>query len=293
MTDAARRNVDFAIEGAGSYSAGLAGFLVGARRHAARMQRPRRAERGDNTSGLIDATLAAFAALRSGAPWGACGSTACVRTSPAPVRAARAMQTARPPSNRCRTILVTAGEGMRARLRRLAGGRLARRMTRLAAEGREYRSCRRPCGNWPGASRAQPEIDELDSSSRIEIIGPLVPKLVAGSGMGPSAPPARRLKQPIRVERSPSKLLAGTGFGFGLERRLEASPAGPGRRSTPGPRLAGTHQLDQYARTQDLATYQRSCLASGKNYKKGTSLCQADARPLLPPAGCMRCPPWP
>jgi transposase len=49
----------FAIEGTGSYGAGLARFLVGAGGEVYECERPRRAERRRGKSDLIDAALAA------------------------------------------------------------------------------------------------------------------------------------------------------------------------------------------------------------------------------------------
>ena len=92
----------FAIEGAGSYGAGLARFLVAAGADVYECERPRRAERRGGKSDLIDATLAA-SRLLSGAPLARLRGDG-VREDLRLLLLERrgAIQPARPPSTRCR-----------------------------------------------------------------------------------------------------------------------------------------------------------------------------------------------
>jgi transposase len=175
----------FAIEGAGGYGAGLAGFLLAAGAEVYECERPRRAERRRGKSDLIDATLAAsrlisgerLARVRGG------GVREDLRLLLLERRGAIRARTAA--LNQLQAVVVTAPEEVRARLRGRAGNALV-----AAVLG--WRSCasepvvlhtvlRRLARRVRALTR---EIDELDSQLET-IVERLVPELLAEQGVGP------------------------------------------------------------------------------------------------------------
>ncbi len=174
----------FAIEGAGSYGAGLARFLVAAGATVYECERPRRRERRGGKSDLIDATLAArrllggspLAKLRGG------GRREDLRLLLLERRGAVRARTAT--LNQLQAVVVTAPEELRWRLRGLGGEQLARKAAGLRECQDESALTRRVLRRL--ARRAQHlerELLVLDSELR-EIVSELVPELLAESGVG-------------------------------------------------------------------------------------------------------------
>ncbi len=174
----------FAIEGAGSYGAGLARFLVSAGATVYECERPRRSERRRGKSDLIDATLAAqrllsdlpLPRLRGG------GVREDLRLLLLERRGAVRARTAA--LNQLQAVLVTSPEAIRARFRGLSGNQLARAASRLRASegesaivGSVLRRLSRRVGQLTR------EVDELDSDLEA-IVRELVPELLSESGVG-------------------------------------------------------------------------------------------------------------
>src|SRR5262245_11807961 len=131
----------FAIEGTGSYGAGLARFLAGAGVEVFECERPRRAERRRGKSDLIDAALAARRLLsgeRLSLPRGG-GRREELRLLLLERRGA--MQARNAALNQLSAVLVTASDQIRTRLGALSGDPLARAAATAAAQrrGRERR----------------------------------------------------------------------------------------------------------------------------------------------------------
>lgn len=175
----------FAIEGAGSYGAGLARFLVAADAAVFECERPRRADRRRGKSDLIDATLAAgrllggkpLARLRGG------GGREDLRLLLLERRGAVRARTAA--LNQLRAVIVTAPDTLRAQLRRLNSDQLARHAARLRDRPDESQTTRRVLRRL--ARRAQQlsqEIDELDRELET-LVTTLAPELLQESGVGP------------------------------------------------------------------------------------------------------------
>jgi transposase len=121
----------FAIEGTGSYGAGLARFLKRAGIDVFECERPRREERWRGKSDLIDAALAARRLLNGeglSLPRGG-GRREELRLLLLERRSA--MQARDAALNQLSAVLVTAPDHIRARLRALSGDKLARAAARL------------------------------------------------------------------------------------------------------------------------------------------------------------------
>jgi transposase len=121
------------VEGTGSFGAGLARFLRARGFEVLEVGRPKRRDQHRNgKSDPIDAELAARTVLAGtavGAPKGMDGRVEMIR----PLRAARrsAVKARTQAYNQLRDLLVTAPEGMRARLRGLSARRLAKAAARF------------------------------------------------------------------------------------------------------------------------------------------------------------------
>lgn len=123
----------FAVEGAGSYGAGLVRFLEQAGVAVYESERPRRQERRRGKSDLIDAALAArrlLAGERLSLPRGG-GRREDLRLLLLERRGAMQARTAA--LNQLSAVLLTAPEHVRRRLEALSGARLAREAARLRA----------------------------------------------------------------------------------------------------------------------------------------------------------------
>src|SRR5262249_15298970 len=171
----------FAIEGRGSYGAGLARFLAGAGVDVFECERPRRAERRRGKSDLIDAALAARRLLsgeRLGLPRGG-GRREELRLLLLERRGA--MQARNAALNQLSAVLVTAPDPVRARRGALAGDRLARAAARLrpnaVACGVLQRLGRR-------VERLSSEVAEVERALA-ELVAELAPSLLEECGVGP------------------------------------------------------------------------------------------------------------
>jgi transposase len=197
----------FALEGAGSYGAGLARVLVAAGLAVYEVERPRRRERRRAKNDLLDAARAAarllsgegLASLRGGGQ-----AREDLRTLLLERRSAvRAQSAAR---NQLHALVVTAPEPLASRLRALEGERLVAACLRLRAHGSEtnmlVRVLRRLAGRVRSLERELAEVErELEA-----IVSALVPEIVAECGAGPltSAQLVVSSGQPARMKSEAS-----------------------------------------------------------------------------------------
>ena len=174
----------FAIEGSGSYGAGLARFLVSAGGEVFECERPRRAERRRGKSDLIDATLAAsrlvsgasLSRLRGG------GVRDDLRLLLLERRGAVRARTAA--LNQLQAVLVTAPDELRSRFRGLTGDRLAIALTGLRGREGEDAVARAVLRRLARRVRQlSSEVAELDAELEA-LVTHLVPELLAESGVG-------------------------------------------------------------------------------------------------------------
>lgn len=256
----------FAIEGTGSYGAGLARFLVAAGATVFECERPRRAERRRGKSDLIDATLAAGRLL---------GDSSLPRVRGGGVReelrllllerrgAVRARTAA---LNQLQAVVVTAPEALRSRLRGLAGHQLARAAARL--RGREGESAVLAGVLRRLARRVRElgqEIDELDTELEA-IVAKLVPELLAESGVGPvcAAQLVVSSGDPTRMASEASfAALAGTSpvqASSGLHQRHRLNRGGDRQLN----RALHVIALNRVRWHPETAAYHHKLLASGK-----------------------------
>jgi transposase len=176
----------FALEGAGSYGAGLARLLLALSLPVFEVERPRRNERRRGKSDLIDAARAAsrllagqgLAALRGGGKAREDLRLLLVERRSA-VRAQGAAQ------NQLHALLVTAPTDLRERLGGLAGDALVRRCLRLRARHERERVLVSVLRRL--AARAQTLSRELAELERdlARIVSALAPNLLAECGVGP------------------------------------------------------------------------------------------------------------
>ena len=175
----------FALEGAGSYGAGLARFLQFCGCRVFECERPRRAERRRGKNDLIDAALAARRLLsgeRLACPRGLIGPREDLRLLLLERRSAVRARTAT--LNQLQAVLVTAPERLRTRLGGLAGDQLARAVTRLRRRSGEeavLHGVLRRLGRRVGSFDA--ELAELEHELEA-IVSTLVPELLAEAGVG-------------------------------------------------------------------------------------------------------------
>jgi transposase len=256
----------FAIEGTGSYGAGLARFLVGAGCEVYECERPRRVERRRGKSDLIDATLAA-SRLVSGA--------ALPRVRGGGVRddlrlllleRRGAVQARTAALNQLQAVLVTAPDQLRERFRGCDGEQLATALAGLRARKDEstvlhtvLRRLARRVRELTG------ELAELDAQLEA-IVTRLVPELLAESGVGPvcAAQLVVSSGDPTRMASEASfAALAGTS-------PVEASS---GRKQRHRLNRGGDRQLNRALHVISLtrvrchpetAAYHQKLLASGK-----------------------------
>jgi transposase len=175
----------FAVEGCGSYGAGLAGFLVAAGVDVYECERPKRSERRRGKNDLIDAALAAQRLLSGtglSRPRGG-GMREDLRLLLLERRGAMRAHTAA--LNQLRALVVTAPSHLRARLGGLSGAALVKATMRLRTAGGDSevlvgvlkRVARRAC-------QLDSELDQLDAALE-QITSALVPELLAECGVGP------------------------------------------------------------------------------------------------------------
>src|SRR5213083_1489658 len=164
----------FAIEGCGSYGAGLARFLQASGAAVFECERPRRRERRRGKSDLIDAALAArrlVAGEGLARPRGG-GRRGLVQARTAAL-------------NQLQAVLVSAPERLRVRLGSLRGSQLARAAQALRAGSDEERVLvgvlRRLARR---VQQLEAELAELEAELEA-IVSELVPELLAECGVGP------------------------------------------------------------------------------------------------------------
>ncbi len=177
----------FAVEGAGSYGAGLVRFLEAAGAPVYECERPTRRERRHGKSDLIDAFLAARRLVTGtglGRPRGG-GRREDLRLLLLERRSAVAARTAA--LNQLQAALVTAPAPLRERLAALAGDQLIAALARLRARAGEAETAvligvlKRLAGRI-GTLAA--ELAKLEAELEA-IVGGLVPELLAECGGGP------------------------------------------------------------------------------------------------------------
>jgi transposase len=175
----------FAVEGTGSYGAGLTAFLVAASCEVFECERPRRRDRRHGKSDLVDATLAAKRLLtgeRLPRPRGG-GVRDDLRLLLIQRQGAVASRT--DALNQLHGITVTLPEGLRDRLRGLPGKRLADAAVQLRArQGESTTQVAVLQGIGRRVQQLSREIVRVDE--RLEqITTDLVPDLLKECGVGP------------------------------------------------------------------------------------------------------------
>ncbi len=176
----------FALEGAGSYGAGLARFLQAAGCSVYECERPKRSERRRGKNDLIDALVVARRLLtgeRLGRPRGLSGPREDLRLLLLERRSAIRARTAI--FNQLQVVLVTAPERLRSRLRGHCSEQLARAAARLRpgqAEQAVVRGVLRRLGRR--VLSLDTELAELERELET-IVSTLVPELLEECGVGP------------------------------------------------------------------------------------------------------------
>jgi transposase len=175
----------FAVEGAGSYGAGLARFLAAAGERVYESERPRRRERRRGKSDPIDAAIAArrllagegLSRLRGG------GVREDLRLLLLERRGVVRAETAA--LNQLHSLLVAAPAPLRERLAGLRGRRLLAACARLRARADEERVLVGVLRRLSGRARAlAAELTALDRELE-ELVAALVPELLQECGVGP------------------------------------------------------------------------------------------------------------
>jgi transposase len=172
----------FAIEGTGSYGAGLARFLTSAGVEVFECERPRRAERRRGKSDLIDAALAARRLLsgeRLSLPRGG-GRREELRLLLLERRGA--MQARNAALNQLSAVLVTAPDPVRTRLATLSGDPLGRAAARLRPSAEVVNGVVRRLGRR--VERLSLEVAEVERSLAERVVE-LAPSLLEECGVGP------------------------------------------------------------------------------------------------------------
>lgn len=177
----------WAVEGSGSYGAGLARFLLGAGETVREVERPlRRGLQGRMKSDSLDARRAAQAALeRPLAHPRAAGAREALRVLLATRE--QAVEVRRVGLNQLRALLVTAPDGLRQRLTELSPRQLPRRCARLRAASREDADranvlALRLCANR--VLTATREAQTLEREIQ-RLVRRLAPALLEEAGVGP------------------------------------------------------------------------------------------------------------
>jgi transposase len=213
----------FALEGAGSYGAGLVRFLEGAGFAVYECERPRRQERRRGKSDLIDAALAArrlVAGEGLSIPRGG-GRREDLRLLLLERRSAVQARTAA--LNQLSSLLVTAPDQVRDRLRALSGARLAAAAARLRPSSDVITCVLRRLGRR--VARLSDEIAEAEHGLAT-LLAELAPELLEECGVGPVV---------ARSSSSP----AATPAGWRARRPSPHSPA-PARSTPPAGNSGGT-----------------------------------------------------
>ena len=176
----------FAVEGTGSYGAGLTAFLVAAGGEVFECERPRRRDCRKGKSDLIDATLAAKRLLTGeplGRPRGGGGVRDDLRLLLMERQGAVRARTAA--LNGLQAAIVTGPETLRRRFRGLDGkqaAKLALKMRERSSEAAVAAAVVRRIA--VRVRHLSCEIDEIDDQL-VTITSDLVPELLAECGVGP------------------------------------------------------------------------------------------------------------
>src|SRR6266511_433446 len=179
----------FALEGAGSYGAGLARFLQAAGCPVYECERPKRAERRHGKSDLIDALLAARRLLggeRLGAPRGLSGPREDLRLLLLERRSAIRARTAT--LNQLQAVLVTAPERLRSRLPAVTASSSRARSCVCGRVRLSSRSCLASCAASAGAYSASTPSWRSSSASWRRSCRRSFPSYSTSAGSGRSAP---------------------------------------------------------------------------------------------------------
>jgi transposase len=172
----------FAIEGSGSYGAGLVRFLERARVSVYECERPRRQERRRGKSDLSDAALAARRLLgseRLSLPRGG-GRREDLRLLLLERRSAMQARTAA--LNQLSAVLVTAPDHVRERLGGLSGKKLARAAARLPSRPDVRNGVLRRLGRR--VERLSSEVAEAERAIA-DLLAEVAPDLLEECGVGP------------------------------------------------------------------------------------------------------------
>jgi transposase len=256
----------FAIEGTGSYGAGLARFLVAAGAVVYECERPRRGERRRGKSDLIDATLAAGRLLADSSLPRVRGGGAREDLRLLLLERRGAVRARTAALNQLQAVVVTAPEQLRSRLHGLAGHQLVRVAARV-------RGCEGESAVIAGvlrrlARRARElgqELAELDRELET-IVTRLVPELLAESGVGPVCAAQLLVSSgdPTRMASEASfAALAGTSpvqASSGLHQRHRLNRGGD-RQLNHALHVIALNRVRWHAQT---AAYYQKLLASGK-----------------------------
>src|SRR5215218_7294130 len=267
----------FAVEGCGSYGAGLVRFLELTGVPVWECEQPRRRERRRGKSDLIDAALAARRLLTGEGlclPRGG-GRREELRLLLLERRSAIQARTAA--LNQLSALVVTAPEQLRQHLGRLSGERLARAAARLRPGDDVGTAVVHRLGHR--AERLSHEVTEVDRRL-LEILTEVTPALLAECGVGPVCAAQLLVSSgdPNRMASEASfAALAGTSpldASSGQQRRRRRPPAQPGAardraRPHPPPRRNDRLLPTPTRRRQDRP--------------RGTPLRQTRTRPLLLP----------
>jgi transposase len=172
----------FAVEGTGSYGAGLVRFLERAGVNVFECERPRRQERRRGKSDLIDAALAARRLLSGeglSLPRGG-GRREDLRLLLLERRGA--MQARNAALNQLNALLVTAPDQMRERLGAFSGDRLARAAARLRPSAEVLNGVLRRLGRR--VERLSREVAEAERALAA-LVAEVAPTLLEECGVGP------------------------------------------------------------------------------------------------------------
>jgi transposase len=257
----------FAVEGTGSYGAGLVRFLEQAGVAVYECERPRRQERRRGKTDLIDATLAArrlLAGERLSLPRGG-GRREDLRLLLLERRGAMQARTAA--LNQLSAVLLTAPEHVRGRLQALSGERLAREPARLRAHPDIVIGVLRRLGRR--VERLSKELAETEQRLAA-LVAEVAPDLLEECGVGPvcaaqllvsSGDPAR-----MRSEAS-FAALAGTSpieASSGKQRRHRLNRGGD-RQLNWALHVVALHRIRHHPQT---AAYYERLLAAGKTARE-------------------------
>lgn len=256
----------FAIEGAGSYGAGLARFLVSAGAAIYECERPRRVDRRRGKSDLLDATLAA-ARLLSGTPLARLrggGVREDLRLLLLERRGVVRAHTAA--LNQLQAVVVTAPEALRSRLRGLNGQQLARSVARLRERQDESTVVRGVLRRIARRVRSlDEELAELERELEA-VVSELVPELLDECGVGPVCAAQLVVSggDPTRMTKEASfAALAGTSpveASSGLRQRHRLNRGGDRQLN----RALHVIALNRVRWHPETAAYHEKLLASGK-----------------------------